>query len=384
MAARNQTLAMVALAGLIGLGITLGWLYTRPVMTAEERADVESRAERLRVPSAPYASASRASSIQCAAYLARRPVGGGIWEEPPPPDLELERMRELCLAGFDAALENPLPASDADPVALVEAGEALTEDARFGPQASRLRVELLRIWSADSLVRAGLGDRESTRIREDAWRTAAPEGPLSDADARDARRMLARIRDHHVDRLHRVEILALQLFDESAREEPDEALAGVCRAEVVDVAEALAGIGCHTMTARVCFERVNEVIDAHDHGRRPEWTPLLPPRARREWDARCQPLTAPLREVVRRAVLAEMELALFDEIIAHAVAGGSVEAAVARPIPTFEGEPLRRRRRDPGVVFEAPDWLGRRGEVVIALAERHEPPPAPPPLLGTY
>jgi len=389
---RAKTLTAIALATLAMAGGALAWLYTRPVMTVEEIEDIRRRARALAQPSADLVDAGVAPPTECRAYVRRRDVmhGFGAGEEvtiPTPAEIESERdlqgMRRVCAQGLAESWDYLLPAPDMDTFELSEGGLAWMEDAEDEPEVRVMEVRLRTIWSLDSLVRSGASDlRAEPRLGLERVMQLPRIGSMTPDEAAHVREMLAHVREHHPHRLHRPELFALTFLDESPSEEQDEALDWVCRERIVVMAEALEAIECEAMTTRAFPDRVNEAIDALDRGPRPEWTPLLPPRLRRDRDATCAPLTVPLRELARRAVISELAFLLFDELIAHSLAGSSLEAAMARPAPVIDGELLERRLGVDSVVFVAPAWIGRRGEAVLSLHGPFLPSPPPTPPVG--
>ncbi len=378
MSTQTKTLIAVGFVASIVIAAMLAWLYTRPVMMTDEQDDIRRRAETLARPR-PIAGASAAPPLDCAGYVGRHPWGG----EEVFPDPVLDARRARCARSFDAAWDHLLAAPDTSGEDVHAVADALAWDAQVRPAVDHVELIVRRLWSLDALVRSGQSDLLTPSPVWLGWlERSGRDGPLTADQAEHLRQMLARVQAHHANRLHRPELLALQLLDWSPSGTQDESLDWVCRERVVAVAEALDAIGCATLSTHACFDRVNATIDALDPGLRPEWAPWMPPRARRGWDAACGPLSAPLRELARRAVVMEIVLALMDEMIAHDLAGASVDATMSRPLPTFEGDPIIRRRGASGVVFEAPEWVGHRGEAVLSLPERYVPTPPPPPLFG--
>ena len=384
MTARTKTFTALATVASILVGCAFAWLYTRPAVSAEDVAEIRSRAARLRSAySAPATNMSLSSD--CRAYrdahlaIARRGIDGE--PETAAPE-ERDRQRRACEGAFGSAWDTPA-LDDLSVGAVITIGLGLVEDAASSGPEAVLSWALRTIWILDSLARSGAVDISLAGRGSVRWMTTSPSlasmRPITDEEATRLRAMLARVRAAHPNRLHHLERLPLALFDWDSDDEA-QPLFWVCREHAVELADRLAALHCESRTARDCFEAaisITEAFDSMSTGESPPWwARWLPPRLRRSYDADCPPSSEDVRELITQALAEEVSFALFDEVIAHALGGSDVATTMRRPAPTFEGEPIDRVvvRQSWGAEIShlEPSWVGRR-DGVLSLYERRAP-----------
>jgi hypothetical protein len=404
----QRTSVVVSVVGIIvaiSLG-ALGWIYTRPVMGADEIAAIRARGQALLAPRLG-AAGSVAPAFDCTPYTRLRRSGAhpSRWgQEPSEAEIAaLARATTPCREGFDATWDHERLAADASVDEVIDAGGWFVSDATDADAPESVMETTLRgIWAVDGIVRSGRLDVSATGmlgLRAMSLTNLHMVRPLTTDEAARVRERLERVRAAHPRRLDRPELLLLSEADlagPGGSVSGEQALAWVCTAERVELAERLAALRCGSLATHDCFSRVMVEADAAEIRASeppPRWAQLLPPRVRRRHDARCAPLAEQLRERARQAVTAEMAFALLDEAIMDSLDGSTSDRAMLRPVPSFEGEPMIRVLEAPhdepvspgrpdwgtsrvgGTVrFRAPTWVGASPtDDVLVLFSRIEP-----------
>ncbi|MBN8613380.1 MAG: hypothetical protein J0L92_22495 [Deltaproteobacteria bacterium] len=379
------TLFVVALA--LGAAAVAGWIYTRPVVDEDDLVELRTRAHAIldapEIPSGTYAPPIRCGAFSIAPSWLPPPLRRGL----PAEDAELEAA---CREGLRAAWDHELVGADVDVDDVVGGSASLVSRATAENAPERVLEETLRgVWVVDGIVRAGRLDVMNTGmlgLSGASLTNLHQVRALSPDEAARVRAMLVRIRERHPSRLARPELLVLGEADleppsDLERGSAREADWWVCANRRLESAERIAAFGCGASTARACHERMLAEADAvvrRESEPAPAWAALAPPRIRaRRW-THCAALGPEIAEASRRALVGEMALTLLDEAIASSLDGNRPELAMARPIPTFEGEPFVRTlvgERDVQLTFPTVGLLPQAA-MVRQPAEVHLEAPA--------